>query len=102
MTTEAATPDSTAPRASQRRRELRTADGRLFRAGDEVLYHASLEPDHPLVAARVETIVQVSRGPAVLVLNLEHPEGTRFPDASCVHLDQRPLAGCQWCAERDG
>ena len=53
MTTDAVGPDPatvTAPAAGKpRRREIRTDDGRVFRVGVEVLYHASEGPDYPLL-----------------------------------------------------
>ncbi len=101
MTTDAVGPDpatvAAPPAGKPRRREIRTDDGRVFRVGVEVLYHASEGPDYPLWAAQVKDILNTSRGEPVLVLRLDDPEGIRLPDASEVHLDGRPLASCRWC-----
>ena len=86
----------------QQGHELRTADGRVFRVGAAVLYHASTEPEHPLLEARVDAIVEGADGEPVLVLRLDDDGGTRLPDALGVHLDARPLAGCPWCVPRVG
>ena len=84
------------------RRELRTADGRVFHIGDAVLYHASVGPEYPLWTAWIDAIVERAGGVPVLVLHLDDHEGARLPDASIVHLDARPLPGCGWCAARKG
>ena len=97
----AATPRSGRRPAGQRR-ELLTADGRVFHIGDAVLYHASVGPEYPLWTAWIDAIVERPSGVPVLVLHLDDHDGARLPDASTVHLDARPLVNCRWCAARKG
>jgi hypothetical protein len=82
------------------REQLKTPDGRVFRIGDYVLYHASVGPGYPLLEANVTAIVAGTRGEPLLMVSLGDGEGTRMPDASSVHLDERPLPGCRWCTGR--
>jgi len=87
------------------RRELLTADGRVFHVGDAVLYHAPVGPEYPLWTAWIDAIVERASeraGDLVLVLHLDDHAGPRLPDASVVQLDARALAGCRWCAARTG
>ena len=80
--------------------ELRAADGRRFRQGDRVLYHANLAPEYPLWEARIAAFLAGSGPEPVLVLTFVDRDGTRLPDASAVHLDADPLAGCRACLEQ--